>query len=76
SLDEAKVRKDSAEFYSYAIYSNGVISTGDFAKFRLLRRDSKLWVHYQMVTPAQPDEEAVHARMVSFLESFLKKIQD
>ena len=76
SLDEAKVRKDSAEFYSYAIYSNGEISTGDFAKFRLLRRDKKLWFHYQMMTPAQPNEEAVRARMVSFLESFLKKIQD
>ncbi|MBO4714744.1 MAG: hypothetical protein J5672_01435 [Verrucomicrobia bacterium] len=76
SLDEAKVRKDSAEFYSYAIYSNGEISTGDFAKFRLLRRDKKLWFHYQMMTPAQPSEEAVRARMVSFLESFLKKIQD
>ena len=76
SLDEAKVRKDSAEFYSYAIYSNGEISTGDFAKFRLLRRDKKLWFHYQMMTPAQPSEEAVRARMVSFLESFLKKIHD
>ena len=76
SLDEAKVRKDSAEFYSYAIYSNGEISTGNFAKFRLLRRDKKLWFHYQMMTPAQPNEEAVRARMVSFLESFLKKIQD
>ena len=76
SLDEAKVRKDSAEFYSYAIYSNGEISTGDFAKFRLLRRDKKLWFHYQMMTPAQPNEEAVRARMVSFLESFLKKIHD
>lgn len=76
SLDEAKVRKDSAEYYSYAIYSNGEISTGNFAKFRLLRRDKKLWFHYQMMTPAQPDEEAVRARMVSFLESFLKKIHD
>jgi len=76
SLDEAKVRKDSDEYYSYAIYSNGEISTGNFAKFRLLRRDKKLWFHYQMMTPAQPDEEAVRARMVSFLESFLKKIHD
>ena len=76
ALDEARIRRDSAEFYSYAIYSNGVISTGDFAKFRLLRRDSKLWVHYQMVTPAQPDEEAVHARMESFLGSFLKQTPD
>ncbi|MBO7524951.1 MAG: hypothetical protein J6T79_05535, partial [Verrucomicrobia bacterium] len=76
ALDEARIRRDSAEFYSYAIYSNGVISTGDFAKFRLLRRDSKLWVHYQMVTPAQPDEEAVHARMESFLGSFLKQTLD
>lgn len=76
ALDEARIRRDSAEFYSYAIYSNGVISTGDFAKFRLLRRDKKLWFHYQMMTPAQPDEEAVRARMVSFLESFLKKIHD
>ncbi|MBR4249663.1 MAG: exosortase-associated EpsI family protein [Verrucomicrobia bacterium] len=76
ALNEARIRRDSSEYYSYAIYSNGLISTGDFAKFRLLRRDSRLWVHYQMVTPAQPDEEAVHARMESFLGSFLKQTLD
>lgn len=55
---------------AYSVYSNDEFSTGNFARFRLLRKDRKIWWHYQIVTPMDPDRETAHKRVESFLNTF------
>lgn len=69
-VNELEVDQEGVQSLAYSFYSNDSASTGNFTKFRLLRKDHKIWYHYQIMTPNQPNKEAARARVESFLNTF------
>ena len=69
--EEMRIQDPSGnEFMAYSIYSNEDFSIGDFVEYRFLSRKYKLWDHYQLVTPLQPNLESARQRIISFLSSY------
>ena len=69
-LNELEILSNGIRALAYSLYSNEQFSTGNFAKFRLLRKDRKIWYHYQMVTSEYPDRQSAQKRVESFLNTF------
>jgi len=71
-VNELKTEAAGGRFIVYSWFSDATMSTGDFTKFRLSKRDGKLWRHYQIMTPALPDDDAARKRVMDFLKEFGK----
>ncbi|MDI9402203.1 MAG: hypothetical protein QM428_09765 [Verrucomicrobiota bacterium] len=69
-LNELEILSNGIRALAYSLYSNEQFSTGNFAKFRLLRKDRKIWYHYQLVTSEYPDRQSAQKRVESFLNTF------
>ncbi len=71
-INEFLVRKNGETSAVYSWFSNGEISTGDFAEFRLSKlKAGDFWRHYQIATPAEDDASAVE-NIKNFIESFAR----
>jgi hypothetical protein len=74
-VNELEILTGGTRSMAYSVYSNDEFSTGNFARFRLLRKDRKIWWHYQIITPVEPDKETAHRRVESFLNTFAVELK-
>ena len=74
-VNELEILTGGTRSMAYSVYSNDEFSTGNFARFRLLRKDRKIWWHYQIITPVEPDKETTHKRVESFLNTFAVELK-
>jgi hypothetical protein len=74
-VNELEILTGGTRSMAYSVYSNDEFSTGNFARFRLLRKARKIWWHYQIITPVEPDKETAHKRVESFLNTFAVELK-
>ncbi len=75
-VNELEILTAGTRSMAYSVYSNDEFSTGNFARFRLLRKDRKIWKHYQIITPEEPDRETAQKRVESFLNTFAAELEN
>lgn len=67
---EILAERDGQTFFVCAWFTNKTLSTGDFAQFRLLRKEDQAWWHYQLMTPLDDGMERARDHVRNFIKVF------